>query len=271
MKLSRWTILSIGFFLGLTGVAFALFQYFMPNIEDAKNNNELAEQYRAEIQKSGQAKKRVENVVAQIREKAAAWNRVMSVHSLPASLSEGGIDLSVNAYQLTVDAPKFRNSVQRQLNRQLKVGGVEVQGPLIPFPNDDASSIQASYFNLSAFGFPAVLYNLGQVTVRGTYAQICENVRAWSRMPNFLAVADGLSLTGTSPNMTGTYNLTILGFIQEDRVFPSGDLGTGGGAPTGTAPAAAGGGPAGPPGNVGITDGGAGGRGGRGGRGDEDL
>lgn len=270
MKLSRWTILSIGFFLGLTGVAFALFQFFLPNIEDAKNNNELAEQYRSEIQKSGQAKKRVENVVAQIREKAAAWNRIMSVHSLPASLAEGGIDLSVNSYQLTVDAPKFRNSVQRQLNKQLKVGGVEVQGPLIPFPSDDASSIQASYFNLSAFGFPAVLYNLGQVTVRGTYAQICENVRAWSRMPNFLAVADGLALSGTSPNMTGTYNLTILGFIQEDRVFPSGDLSTGGSVPAGNAPAANTR-PSGPPANVGITDGGAGGRGGRGGRGDEDL
>lgn len=248
MKLSRLTIISVGFFLGLVGVAFAVFQHVIPNIEDTRNQNELAQQLRSEIAKAPQVRRRMEGVVEKLEEQAATWNRLMSYHSVPGSLAEGGIDLAVNEYQLTVDARRFRNSVQRQLNRQLKVGGVEVDGPEIPFPTDEAAAIQASYFNYSTFGFPVVLYNLGQVTVRGTYAQIMRNVRAWSEMPNFLAVADGLQISGTSPNMTGTYNLTLVGFIRSEAVFPP-VAGMGAAA----APAAAGGGfpggpAAGPPG-----------------------
>lgn len=220
MKLTRLTILSIGLFLGLTAVAFFVFQHVLPNIEETRNYRENAQLLRAEINKSGLAKQRVEDAVTLISEKADEWNAIMARHSLPGSLAAGGIDLAVNEYQLTVDARRFRNSVQAQLNRQLKYGGVQVIGPEIPMPTDDAASVLASYFNYSSFGFPAVLYNLGQVTVTGTFDQIMTHVRGWSNMPNFLAVADGLQISGISPNMTGTYNLTIVGFIQSERVFP---------------------------------------------------
>ena len=39
-------------------------------------------------------------------------------------------------------------------------------------------------------------------------------------MPNYLAVADGLRLDGTSPNLTGTYNLTIVGFMRTKSLAP---------------------------------------------------
>lgn len=247
MKLTRLTILSIGLFLGLTAVAFFVFQHVLPNIEETRNYRENAQALRAEINKSGMAKQRVEDAVTLIGEKADEWNAIMARHSLPGSLAAGGIDLAVNEYQLTVDARRFRNSVQSQLNRQLKYGGVQVIGPEIPMPTDDAASVLASYFNYSSFGFPAVLYNLGQVTVTGTFDQIMTHVRGWSNMPNFLAVADGLQISGTSPNMTGTYNLTIVGFIQSERVFPP--IGGGGGA----APAATGATtPGGPPSGVNV-------------------
>lgn len=64
-------------------------------------------------------------------------------------------------------------------------------------------------------------------------------------MPNFLAVADGLQITGTSPVLTGTYNLTMVAFIRGDRVFPrvpDGVAAPAGGAPgPGGAPGAPGG------------------------------
>jgi len=52
-----------------------------------------------------------------------------------------------------------------------------------------------------------------------------------------LAVADGLNLTGTAPILTGTYNLSVVGYIRSNIVYP----GVKEGAPT-TMPAGGGGG-----------------------------
>ena len=52
--------------------------------------------------------------------------------------------------------------------------------------------------------------------------QIMANVRAYKSMPRYLAVADGLAISGTSPNLTGTYNLSIVGFIRTaSSIFPA--------------------------------------------------
>jgi hypothetical protein len=40
-------------------------------------------------------------------------------------------------------------------------------------------------------------------------------------MPNYLAVADGLQLSGTTPTMTGTYNLTLVAYIRGTEVAPT--------------------------------------------------
>ena len=95
-----------------------------------------------------------------------------------------------------------------------------------------------------------------------------DNVRAYKTMPHYLAVADGLRIDGTSPNLTGTYNLTIVGFIRAKKIAPAVNEGaaaaaTGGFGGTGGFP----GGPGGPggfggPGGPGGAGRGAGARGG---------
>ena len=52
-------------------------------------------------------------------------------------------------------------------------------------------------------------------------------------MPNYLAVADGLQITGTTPTMTGRYNLSIVAYIRGDKIAPPVPEGgaSGGGAP----------------------------------------
>ena len=169
---------------------------------------------------------------------AQDWNAVVATKTPSNSLANNGIDLNVNAYQLTVDSLKYRNNVQRAFNHQLHAGGVKVvAAPEIPFPTDSAKDILANYYNYPAFGFPVVLWELGSVTVSGTYQQITANMRAWSSMPRYLAVADGLVLTGTSPNLTGTYNVTLVGFLKAKTVTPT--------PPEGAAPTNAGGPPQG--------------------------
>jgi hypothetical protein len=50
-------------------------------------------------------------------------------------------------------------------------------------------------------------------------------------MPNYLAVADGLQITGTTPTMTGRYNLTVVAYIRGDKIAPP--VPEGGAAPGG--------------------------------------
>jgi hypothetical protein len=221
MKLSGWTIVIIGLCLGLSAVSYALFYVYMPY----EHQRELNEAYKVELEEAAaklpKAQARVRKAIAKVQEAAQAWDKYVATKTPPDSLAAHGINLNVNPIQLTVDAPKFRNNAQRELNRQLRVGGVKVlTAPEIPQPTDSEREILASYFNYPAFSFPVVLWELGNVTVRGTYRQIMQNVRAWSDMPHYLAVVDGLRIDGTTPNLTASYNVTLVGFMRATEMYP---------------------------------------------------
>ncbi len=252
MKLSPLTILLCGIAVAIVALSWAFFQEYRPNQEEASYWREQAQLLQAEANMLTRARDRKKKAEEMVEEKAAQWRQVVATNTPPASLASGGIDLGVNGWQLTVDTPKFRNNVQRLVNAQVRAGGVTVvSGPAIPQPDQSASSILANYFNYPAFPYPIVIWDLGQVSVRGNYHQINENIRSWSRMPRFLAVADGLQLSGTSPMLTGTYNLTIVGFMRGKEFFPQ--LPEGGAAPAQGQPGTAGPGGGGPRPRAGAT------------------
>ncbi|GIK31071.1 MAG: hypothetical protein HND43_08020 [Armatimonadetes bacterium] len=239
-KLSPVTILSFGIAIAIVALSYGYFYEWSPNMLAKSYWDAHKEKVDAEANKLSRAQKRKEDAIQMVQDKADQWKAVVARHTPPPSVSQGGINLAVNAWQLTVDTYAFRNSVQRQLNAQIKRGGVTVvAGPTVPDPGPQASSLVANYFNMPPFQYPVVIYDFGSVTVRGNYSQIMNHVRSWSSMPNFLAVADGLQLTGTSPNLTATYSLTVVGYIRAKETFPP--------VPEG---ASAGGGP-GAPGGVG--------------------
>ena len=179
-----------------------------------------------------------------VREREAVWGGIVATRTLPAMLAGGGINLNQNAWQLVIDARKYRNNAQRAVNNQLKRGGVTVvSGPAVPFPDETAPTILANYFNYPAVPFPVVIFDLGTVTVRGNYTQIANHVRSWSTMPHYLAVTDGLQIIGTSPQLTATYNLSVVGYIEVNALYPP--VPEGGGAAT-NAPGGGGRGPGSP-------------------------
>ncbi|MFQ3586143.1 MAG: hypothetical protein SNJ74_08705 [Fimbriimonadaceae bacterium] len=256
MKLGFGAILSIGIAIAIISVAIGLFGVFgnggfLPNMEQARLLNANSDELETVANQMPAAQRRVRQAEELLEQKASEWRVTVARHTPPASVEQGGINLAVNAWQLTVDARRFRNNVQRAVNRQLLSGGVTVvNGPMIPFPDESASSILASYFNFPSLTFPVVIFDLGAVTVRGTYSQITNHIRSWSNMPGYLAVADGLSLesfepTASPPVLTGTYNLTIVGFIRGREIFPPvPEIGAGGGAGAGV--------PGAPPGGFGA-------------------
>lgn len=237
------TIWLIAISFSVVVLSYALFFEWMPKSKEAELREENAKQLREQAAKHPQAKRKIEKANAQIRAVEAKWNAILAEKTPEADVSRGGINLNVNAFQLMIDTKRFRNNVQRAVNKQLLAGGVKVIGPYIPGigDNDDPNSILASYYNYPAIAFPVVIYDLGQVTVQGTYDQILTHVRAWSKMPRYLAVADGLRLSGTAPILTGTYNLTLVGFIRDSGIYPPVPFGAGAAAPAGGGAAAFGG------------------------------
>lgn len=269
MKLSGWVYLVVGFCLAVIILSYGYFQHYQPNEEEAKNFRENADAYRPLASKDTEKKaiKRVENAQAKVDAAAKKWNELVAVKTPPRDLKAGGIDLTRNRIYLTLDAPVFRDSVQKAVNNQLKKGGVKViQGAQVPFPPSEYQQIVEGYFNWPAYAFPVCIFDFGTITVEGTYKQITDNVRSWSNMPNYIAVTDGLQLTGTSPKLTGSYNLTVVAMIRGDKISPP----VGNAAAGAPAPGAPAGAPPGAPANavagVAPGPGAAGGR--RGGRDD---
>ncbi|MBN9500395.1 MAG: hypothetical protein BGO01_03435 [Armatimonadetes bacterium 55-13] len=247
MKLSPITIILIGLSILIMALSYGLFQHYLPNKAEAANFNTFAEQLKTEGDKLPQAEKRLKNAKERVSQYADQWRGVVETRTPEASLAARGVDISVDLWQLVKDTRDFRNNVQRAINAQLVKGGVKVvgDGPLIETPTDSAQEILAGFYNYPAIAFPVTIFNLGQVTVEGTYEQILENVRAWKNMPHYLAVADGLSLEGTSPHLRGTYSVTVVGYIRGKKIYPSVPESGATGGTTGGGPAGFGGGPAG--------------------------
>lgn len=239
MKLfSGWVWLVLSIAISLVILSYAVFMWWIPKQAYTASLNEYTQKLTTEANKLNATKNKLKKAQAEVQKKAQEWQAIVADKTPPKSLAGGGIDLSVNPYQLTVDARKFRDSMQRAVNAQLKKGGVTVvSAPAVPEPTDDPSTILADYFNYPAARFPVCVHELGQVTVRGTYSQISNHLASWSAMPNYLAVAGGLSLSGTSPELTATYSLVIVAFLKGDEMSVS--VPSGGGASAG-APAAGG-------------------------------
>ena len=248
MKLfSGWVWLVLSIAISLVILSYAVFMWWIPKTTYAASLDDYTSKLTTEANKLNAAKQKLAKAQEEVQKKAAEWQAIVADKTPPSSLSGGGIDLSVNPYQLTVDARKYRNSVQRAVNAQLKKGGVTVvSAPSIPEPTDDPSTILADYFNYPAARFPVCIFELGQVTVRGTYSQISNHMAAWSSMPDYLATAGGLTLTGTSPDLTATYSVVVLAFLRGDEMSVSVPSGGGAGASGGFGGPGAAGGP--PPG-----------------------
>lgn len=261
MKLGALTIIIIGVAVSIVALSYGLFSNYMPNKAETKMYQDYGSALQTEANKSKQAQKRVKDAVDMVNASAQQWKQVVDTRTPPNNVAQGGIDLGVNPWQLVFDAKRYRNSIQLAVNQQVKKGGVKLPngGPAIPDPGDDQATILAGFFNYPAIAFPVVIFDLGQITVTGTYEQIQANYTAWGRMPRYMAIVDGLQFTGTSPNLTATYNVQLLGFIRATDIFPP--------APEASLAVATAGGGGGRGGRGGPPAGGGGPRGGGGARG----
>jgi hypothetical protein len=209
-----------GAFVGLTILSYAYFQFYQPDTTEAKYTEEYVEKLNAQGAKLQAAKDRVTRAEERVAEIAERWRQVSTAKS---ARGNGFINLNQDPLSLTISAQNYRNKVQSAVNRQMKVGGVTVvNGPFLERPTNDPTTLLTSYFNVDRLPFPAVIFELGTVTVRGTFQQIERNIKGWTTMPDYFAVADGLSIVGTSPELTATYSVVIVGFLPGEVTGPLG-------------------------------------------------
>jgi len=224
MKLGRFAIMMIGILICVGFLSWGFFYNYIPNNTEVKQLVKATEDNKTQADMMPKAKKRVEQAKQMVDAKAKAWSAYVATRTPATNLKDGGIDLSVDPWHLTVQVPVFRDNIQRAVNAQVKKGGVKVvNAPLVPLLDSSmpANQVLESFFNYPAIAFPVVIFDFGTITVQGTYKQIMDNVRAYKFMPHYLAVADALRIDGTSPNLTGTYNLSVVGFIRTKKIAPA--------------------------------------------------
>ncbi|MES2460210.1 MAG: hypothetical protein V4671_06485 [Armatimonadota bacterium] len=147
--------------------------------------------------------------------------------------------------QVLVLGPKVR----RYLESDNKVR-VTQSNITIPAPSTDPNQV-----NRKSFEIP-----LGSVSVQGTFQNVLNHVVRWNRFDR-LVLVDGLSLTGNSPRLTGTYTLRVINFTRGEastetvpQAGPS-TGGAGGGFPGGPGDYPGAGYPGGPGGPEGMPGG----------------
>lgn len=203
---------------------------------------------------------RVRKALEKVHQAQVQWKQIAATRTP----SMGRINLAVNRWQLTVNARRWHPTVERDLRRWILRSGVRVIapvqdgqiGPFVPYPTENPNELVEFYFNYPALPFPVCVWDLGEITVEGTFDQILNHVRSWSRIPGYVACARGLAITGTGSRLKGTYNLIVVAFINTPSIYGgTGDRGAvpdlstaaSGGEGTGTAARPApGAGPGGP-------------------------
>lgn len=221
MKFRPISILLLGFAVAIIALSYGFFFHWMPNMEEKRAYEEYKTQLDDVISKEKQAVKRVVEARSQVEQSMSKWSGVVATRTPSTTVATGGIDLGVTAWQLPVDGRSYRNTVQRMINKQLQVGGVKLPngGPFIAPMGENQAEVLAS-LNYPAYAFPVAIFELAGITVQGTFDQIMANYNAWGHVQHYIAMPDALTLNGTSPLLTGTYNVIIVGFIRAKDIFP---------------------------------------------------
>ncbi len=132
-----------------------------------------------------------------------------------------------------------------------KTGAERLYTVALPGPPSDPNAIPEL----------ALVYPIGTVQVRASsFEGLLNHIRRWNDVPNLVVLVDGLAIQGTSPNLIGSYSLTVFVYPrvsagQPGPRVPSSPQAAAGGAPGGfgggpapAAPMGFGGGPRGGPG-----------------------
>jgi Tfp pilus assembly protein PilO len=131
---------------------------------------------------------------------------------------------------LTADLERYMVQKMPQLSFKNRMAGMleywvemtQVLGPkLQKWPTRTGVKMQSSISTPSSSIDPNAVSNssfivlpMGTISVSGSYEKILSHIRSWNKFDRLVQV-DPVSISGTSPNLTAQYNLTVYIFPRE--------------------------------------------------------
>ncbi|MCH8274882.1 MAG: hypothetical protein IH851_08830 [Armatimonadetes bacterium] len=187
-----------------------------------KEQNELLDDITSR-ESQDDARERVKLAYEMVQAAEVQWKEIAEKRTP----SVGRFNLSGNRWQATVEARRWHGEVERDLKRWIAGSGVTLTGPVedgqlgpfVPYPTELPNELVEFYFNFPALEFPVAIWDLGTLTVEGTWEQITNHVRSWSDIPGYVASVRGLAITGTGRRLEATYGLVVIAYINTPEVF----------------------------------------------------
>lgn len=216
-KITNWQVWIIGVVLSIIAGVLLYFFLSKPVIESTQAINTQAEADETAAAKKPEYERELADAKKTVARANASWARYDRQY-MPDINVKDRIKAMNQLWQeqIKVLGPK----VQKHLYADKKVRVVQANLQLAPPPTDpNAVAMQK-----------AITYDFGNITVVGTFKDIMAHVSRWNKFER-LALADGLTLSGNSPNLTGTYNLRVFVFMHgTDNIGPEVPSAGGGGA-----------------------------------------
>ncbi|MCS7209361.1 MAG: hypothetical protein NZ874_07300 [Fimbriimonadales bacterium] len=193
----------------------------LQNIQYHEENIALLEQKVAQIPRAQQLVQRAQQRVEQANRDLALIDR----KKMPVNT----IDLS-DRLKAWMQYPDMTREIAKKLEAwPLKTGVQRLYEVRLPPPPNDPNAIPAL----------VLVYPFGRVQVRASsFEGLLNHVRKWNEVPNLVVLVDGLEISGMSPQLFGSYTLTVFVYPrmkggQPGPNVPSSPQGQGGGAPGG--------------------------------------
>ena len=216
-KITQAQVYIIGAVLTVITAALIYFLLIKPSMESLAEQTAKYEQRKAVADKMDGAKKARKTAETQIAAAKADWaiyDRQLMPNIDISNLIIGQKQLWNE--QIVVLVPKVEKFLQADKSVQVVSAAITA-----PTPSGDPNTVNKKQFT----------YDLGTVSVAGTFPAILKHAERWNRFDRLIMVT-GLTLSGNSPRLVGTYSLRCFEFTHGEKPgdpIPQASPSTGGG------------------------------------------
>lgn len=193
----------------------------LQNIQYHEENIALLEQKVAQIPRARQLVQRAQQRVDQANRDLAIIDRT--------KMPRNTIDLS-DRLKAWMQYPEMTREIGIKLRAWPEKTGVQrLYEVALPPPPNDPNAIPSL----------ALVFPIGAVQVRATsFEGLLNHIRKWNEIPNLVVLVDGLSISGMSPRLIGSYTMVVFVYPrvtggQPGPNVPSSPQGQQGGMPSG--------------------------------------
>ncbi|GAB4458054.1 MAG: hypothetical protein OHK0029_18730 [Armatimonadaceae bacterium] len=218
-KITQWQVWIIGVVLSIIAAVIIYFMLWKPGFEQKAQEQQRYDAAKAIADQRPTFERQLREAKVKVAKAEADWRRYD--RALMPDINVSNLITAMQQLwreQIKVLGPKVEKFLLSDKSVQVVQGNIA-----LPPPPTDPNAV-----NQKAF-----VYDLGNVTVVGNFRDILEHVKRWNSFDR-LVLADGLTLSGNSPRLAGTYNLRAFIFTHGtdkpgDAVPSAGGGGVGGG------------------------------------------